>query len=85
MKATGGTIFKRHISAFDPPRWYIIPPPFTLVHDDVTSVIDAGYKFAADHPAVTTVLTGTANVDHLETNAQALDVPRLSEADTAPG
>ena len=29
MKATGGTVFKRHTSAFDPPRWYIISPPFT--------------------------------------------------------
>ncbi|MQG59672.1 MAG: hypothetical protein FI709_17385 [SAR202 cluster bacterium] len=26
----GGTIFKRHISALEPPWWYIISPPFTL-------------------------------------------------------
>ena len=31
MKATGGTIFKRHISALEPPYWYIISPPFTCV------------------------------------------------------
>jgi RimJ/RimL family protein N-acetyltransferase len=30
LKATGGTVFKRHTSAFDPPWWYIISPPFTL-------------------------------------------------------
>ena len=30
MKAVGGTVFKRHISALDPPRWYIISPLFTL-------------------------------------------------------
>ena len=31
MKAVGGTVFKRHISALDPPRWYIISPLFTIV------------------------------------------------------
>ena len=30
MKATGGTLFKRHISALEPPWRYIISPPFTL-------------------------------------------------------
>ena len=30
MKATGGTLFKRHISALEPPCPYIISPPFTL-------------------------------------------------------
>ena len=29
MKATGGTLFKRHISALEPPCRYIISPPFT--------------------------------------------------------
>ena len=29
MKATGGTLFKRHISALEPPWRYIISPPFT--------------------------------------------------------
>ena len=54
-----------------------------LIHDDVFSVIDAGYKFAADHPAISTVLTGTANVSHLEANARAIEVPRLDDQDTA--
>ncbi len=31
MKTTGGTVFKRHTSALDPPRWYIISPPFTVM------------------------------------------------------
>ncbi len=30
MKATGGTLFKRHISALEPPWRYIISPPFTV-------------------------------------------------------
>jgi len=52
-----------------------------LVHDEVDSVISAGYKFAADHPAVSTVLTGTTNTGHLEVNAAALERPYLPEAD----
>ena len=38
MKATGGTLFKRHISALEPPWRYIISPPFTgrwLADDDL--------------------------------------------------
>ena len=41
------------------------------------SIISAGYKFAADHPAVSTVITGTANVTHLESNVNAVANPRL--------
>ncbi len=53
-----------------------------LVHDDVESVVAAGYKFAADHPAIGTVLTGTSNLDHLEQNARALERPALDESDS---
>jgi L-galactose dehydrogenase len=52
-----------------------------LVHDDVDSVVSAGYKFAADHPAISTVLTGTATIAHLEANVKALENPRLDEPD----
>ena len=52
-----------------------------LVHGDVDSVISAAYKFAADHPAIATVLTGTATIAHLEQNVSALDAPALPEAD----
>jgi len=52
-----------------------------LVHDDVDSVVSAGYKFAADHPAVSTVLTGTADPAHLESNAAALERPFLPRPD----
>ena len=52
-----------------------------LIHGDVDSVVSAGYKFAADHPAISTVLTGTATIAHLEANAKALENPRLDEAD----
>ena len=48
-----------------------------LVHDHIRSVIDAGYRFAADHPAVGSVLTGTADLSHLEQNAAAIEGPSL--------
>ena len=53
-----------------------------LVHDEVDSVIGAGYKFAADHPAVSTVVTGTTDIAHLEANAAALERPCLPPEDT---
>ena len=53
-----------------------------LVHDDVDSVVTAGYKFGADHPAIATVITGTASIRHLEANAAALETPRLPPDDT---
>lgn len=52
-----------------------------LVHDGVTSVIDAGYRFAADHPAISTVLTGTGSIAHLEANVTSLLAAPLPEAD----
>ena len=54
-----------------------------LVHDDVDSVVSAAYKFAADHPAVHSVITGTSSMAHLEANIAALEEPRLSGEDSA--
>ena len=52
-----------------------------LVGDGVDSVVSAGYRFAADHPAVSTVITGTSSISNLETNDAALADPTLPEAD----
>jgi hypothetical protein len=52
-----------------------------LVHGDVDSVVRAGYRFAAAPEAVSTVLTGTANLAHLERNVAALLGPPLPEED----
>ena len=41
------------------------------------SVIAAGYKFGACHPAVSTVITGTSSIEHLEANARSLEKPAL--------
>ena len=43
----------------------------------VGSLAEAAYRFAAESPAVSTVLTGTANVDHLEDNVRAILAPPL--------
>ena len=52
-----------------------------LVHDNVDSVPSAAYKFTAMHPAVSTVLSGTANLEHFESNLRALADPVLPAAD----
>ena len=52
-----------------------------LIHDEVDSVISAGYKFAADHPGISTVLTGTSSIPHLEDNLKAMEEPALVEHD----
>lgn len=54
-----------------------------LVHDDVGSIAEAAYRFAADQAEISTVLTGTANIEHLESNAAALARGPLAEADRA--
>ncbi|MCC6627497.1 MAG: aldo/keto reductase [Chloroflexi bacterium] len=54
-----------------------------LVHGGVTSVIDAGYRFAAEPAAISTVLTGTARIAHLESNVASLLAAPLPAADAA--
>ena len=50
-----------------------------LITEDAPSIIAAGYKFAADHPGISTVITGTSNIKHLEENVTALENPTLSD------
>ena len=71
-KATG------HLGESDLPKKN---PLGWLIHDDVDSVVSAGYKFAADHAAISAVLTRTATIAHLEANANAIENPRLGDAD----
>ena len=72
---TAGYIAQDSVPAQDPLGW--------LVHGDVDSVVSAAYKFAAGHPAVGSVITGTSSMTHLETNIAALEEPRLPEEDSA--
>ncbi len=58
--------------------------PFAwLLHGDVHSVTAAAYKYAVGHPAVSTVLTGTANASHLDANVAAMLGEPLDAADRA--
>jgi aryl-alcohol dehydrogenase-like predicted oxidoreductase len=43
-----------------------------LAKRDTLSLPAAGYKYAAAHPAIATVLTGTTNIEHLEDNTRAI-------------
>jgi aryl-alcohol dehydrogenase-like predicted oxidoreductase len=52
-----------------------------LVHDGVESVTAGAYKFAAGHPGVSCVLTGTANIHHLEQNVRDILGEPLPDAD----
>lgn len=54
-----------------------------LIKGHVTSLPAAGYKYVAAHPAMGTVLTGTANIAHLEDNVKAILGPPLPEEDMA--
>jgi L-galactose dehydrogenase len=46
----------------------------------VATLADAAYKFAIESPAVSTVLSGTANPAHLDANVRAILGPPLPEA-----
>lgn len=54
-----------------------------LVRGDVDSVVSAAYKFAAEHPAIASVITGTSSMAHLDANIAALQEPRLPQEDSA--
>jgi aryl-alcohol dehydrogenase-like predicted oxidoreductase len=47
----------------------------------VASLPAAAYKFAADHAAVGCVLAGTASVEHLDENVDAILGPPLHRED----
>ena len=68
-----GLLSRDSIPDRDPLGW--------LAHDDVDSVISAAYKFAADHPAISSVITGTSNLAHMESNVRAMERPYLPHAD----
>lgn len=68
-----GTIDISELDENDPFGW--------LVKDDVESVIDAGYRFAAMNPGISTVISGTSSVEHLEANARSLSAGTLPETD----
>ena len=50
-----------------------------LLDDDTPDLISAAYKFCAAHPAVSTVMTGTNDLRHLERNVAAVTGPALPD------
>lgn len=54
-----------------------------LVHDEVKSVVAAGYKVGIADDAIATCIIGTGNVQHLEENIDTICGPPLHEADLA--
>ena len=60
-----GTIASDALMGDEPFDW--------LVEGDVGSVAEAAYRFAAQQEPMSTVLTGTSNIAHLEANVAALD------------
>ena len=68
-----GVIEREALPAEDPLGW--------LVEGEVESLPASGYKYVAAHPAISTVLSGTANVEHLEANVRAILGPSLPEED----
>ncbi|MCY3544332.1 MAG: aldo/keto reductase [Chloroflexi bacterium] len=69
-----GYIAHDSVPASDPLGW--------LVRGDVDSVVSAAYKFAAEHPAIASVITGTSSMAHLDANIAALQEPRLPKEDS---
>ena len=70
-----GVIDRNSLPENDPLGW--------LIRGHVESLPAAGYKYVAVHPAISTVLTGTARTGHLEDNVRAILGAPLPEADTA--
>jgi len=70
-----GTISSHALTGDSPFDW--------LVDGDVGSVAEAAYRFGVDQDPMSSVLTGTSNIEHLEANVTALERGPLSDADAA--
>ena len=55
------------------------PLGFVLKESDATSVVDAAYRFCRYEPGVHVVLSGTGNLDHLQSNIDSLCRPPLPD------
>ena len=69
-----GYIAENSLSQTNPLDW--------LINKNVNSIASAGYKFAADHPAISSVLTGTSSIKNLNNNIAALEQPYLRKSDS---
>jgi len=67
-----GEVDARTLNAEDPLR-------FLREHADVSSIVEAAYRFCRHEPGAHVVLTGTGNPDHLEENVAAIQAPPLPD------
>ncbi len=51
-----------------------------LTRDTEDSLVNAAYRFAASNPAVSTIMTGTLSIPHLEENVRLIQQPPLGDA-----
>jgi aryl-alcohol dehydrogenase-like predicted oxidoreductase len=56
------------------------PLGFVLEESDATSVVDAAYRFCRYEPGVHVVLSGTGNLEHLQSNIDSLNRDPLPDA-----
>ena len=68
---SSGLIDINSLPSSDPLGW--------LIDGNVTSVIEAGYKFAAEPESISTVLTGTTSIPHLKMNVESIREPNLKK------
>ena len=59
------------------------PDPFGFLAAETEDLADAAYRYCIGQPGVSTVLSGTGNVDHLRANAASFARGPLSAAATA--
>tara|TARA_Y100000588_G_C13689645_1_gene683864 strand:- start:182 stop:595 length:414 start_codon:yes stop_codon:yes gene_type:complete len=73
--ARNGYIDEQVVEVDDPLSW--------ILDHGVASITEAGYRFAMQPRAVSTVLTGTSNTEHLNSNLCAAGAGPLSESAVA--
>jgi predicted aldo/keto reductase-like oxidoreductase len=54
-----------------------------VIHDNVSSIVAAGYRFVVEEDAISTVLVGSGNIEHLEQGVEAILAGPLPPEDNA--
>ncbi len=65
-----GEVDARHLNGDDPLH-------FVREHSDVSSIVEAAYRFCRYEPGAHVILTGTGNANHLTQNVAAIQAPPL--------
>jgi len=53
---------------------------FLVEEEGASTIMEAAYRFCKHEPGVDVVLSGTSNLDHLQSNLQSLQLPGLGES-----